>query len=44
MDVVRLVDVRLDEGDAGDALVATNHVEDGHPAAAGADLEQMRHV
>src|SRR5207237_1067612 len=32
LDVVRLVDIRLDQRDAGDARVATKHVEDGQPA------------
>jgi hypothetical protein len=39
--VVRLVNVRLDEGDALDPRVAANHVQHRHPAAAGADLEHV---
>ena len=42
-DVVRLIDVRLDERDVSDARVSTKHVENRHPAAAGADLKQMDH-
>ena len=44
VDVVRLVDVRLDERDARDARVAGEQVEHGHPAAAGADLEEVGHA
>ena len=43
LDVVRLVDVRLDERDVGDARIAAEQVEDRHPAAARANLDQMSH-
>jgi len=43
LDVVRLVNVRLDQRNARDARVAAEHVQDGHAAAAGSDLEEMRH-
>src|SRR5262249_16446324 len=43
-DIVRLVYIRLDDRDPGDALVAADHVQDRHAAAARADLEHMTHI
>ena len=43
VDVVRLVDVRLDEDDAADGRLAAEQVEHDHPAGAGADLEDASH-
>ena len=43
-DIVRLVDVRLDQRDARDPRIAANHVEHRHPAAARADLDEMGHT
>ena len=43
LDIVRLVDIRLDQRDDTDARIATDHVEHRHPATARTHLEQMNH-
>ena len=43
LDVVFLVDVGLDDGHMGNARITAEQVQDGHAAAADADLEQMGH-
>src|SRR5437016_2331852 len=42
-DIVRFIDVRLDQRDALNTWIAAEQIEDGHPAAAGAYLYEMRH-
>lgn len=39
MDVLRRIDVRLDQSHASHGRIANEKVEDDHPAATGADLE-----
>ena len=43
LDIVRFVNIRLDQGDARDARFAAEQIEHRHPAAAGANLDEMGH-
>jgi hypothetical protein len=41
VDVVRFVNVRLDERDASHSWIVGDEIEHRHPAATGTDLEHM---